>query len=194
MKISDSIDIREARQNDLPSIVRLLSEDDLGQTRETFKNPLPAPYLQAFEEINASDSNELIVTTSENKVIGVYQITYIPYLTYSGGKRATIEGVRVDVNWRSQGVGQKMIHDAIERAKRRQCHMIQLTSNKCRTAAIQFYQSLGFEPTHEGLKLNLHENKAISNTPLEPTQPVISPTQSNRFEPATSPNLDKPVS
>jgi hypothetical protein len=33
--------------------------------------------------------------------------------------------------------------------------MAQLTTNKARTEAKRFYQSLGFEATHEGLKLTL---------------------------------------
>jgi hypothetical protein len=33
--------------------------------------------------------------------------------------------------------------------------MVQLTSDKRRTDAIRFYRSLGFEPSHEGLKLSL---------------------------------------
>jgi hypothetical protein len=33
--------------------------------------------------------------------------------------------------------------------------MVQLTSDKRRVDAIRFYQSLGFEPSHEGLKLSL---------------------------------------
>jgi hypothetical protein len=39
------------------------------------------------------------------RVVGVLQLTYIPSLTYQGGWRALIEGVRVDGSERSQGLG-----------------------------------------------------------------------------------------
>ncbi|MBL4575501.1 MAG: GNAT family N-acetyltransferase, partial [Opitutaceae bacterium] len=153
-----TVEIRKALRTELSSIVRLLADDKLGRTRESYESPFPASYATAFDEISNSDSNELLVALSENKVVGVLQITFIPYLTFKGGKRALIEGVRVDSDYRSQGIGRLMILEAIGRAKKRSCHMIQLTSNKSRPEAIQFYRSLGFEPTHEGLKLSIEDN------------------------------------
>jgi GNAT superfamily N-acetyltransferase len=44
---------------------------------------------------------------------------------------------------------------AIERARERGCHLVQLTSDKARPDAIRFYQSLGFVASHEGLELSL---------------------------------------
>jgi hypothetical protein len=48
-----------------------------------------------------------------------------------------------------------MITWAIDQAKQRGCGLVQLTSDKRRSDAIRFYESLGFQPTHEGLKLQL---------------------------------------
>lgn len=48
-----------------------------------------------------------------------------------------------------------MITWAVEEARRAGCGLVQLTSDKRRTGAIRFYQSLGFEATHEGLKILL---------------------------------------
>lgn len=48
-----------------------------------------------------------------------------------------------------------MIGWAIEEARRSGCGIVQLTSDKRRADAIRFYESLGFTPTHEGLKLSL---------------------------------------
>ena len=84
---------------------------------------------------------------------GVFQLTFIPNLTYQGGKRALIEGVRVAGAMRGQGVGRTMFRWAIERAREKGCRIVQLTTNKQRPDAIRFYESLGFESTHEGMKL-----------------------------------------
>ena len=41
------------------------------------------------------------------------------------------------------------------RSKKKGAHMVQLTSNKKRKDARRFYESLGFESSHEGFKLHL---------------------------------------
>jgi GNAT superfamily N-acetyltransferase len=88
-------------------------------------------------------------------VVGVLQLTCIPSLTYQGGWRALIEGVRVDSGERSQGLGKTLFEWAIARARERGCHMVQLTTDKARPDAKRFYESLGFVASHEGLKLHL---------------------------------------
>jgi len=50
-----------------------------------------------------------------------------------------------------------MMSHAIERARARGCQMIQLSTNKQRADAKRFYERLGFEATHEGMKLSLHD-------------------------------------
>lgn len=60
-------------------------------------------------------------------------------------------------NLRGQGIGAAMMSHAIERARARGCQMIQLSTNKQRADAKRFYERLGFEATHEGMKLSLHD-------------------------------------
>ena len=91
----------------------------------------------------------------DGRVIGVLQLTFIPYLTYRGGWRALIEGVRVDRRHRSAGIGRRLFEWAIARSRERGCHLVQLTSDKQRPDAIRFYESLGFAASHEGMKLHL---------------------------------------
>lgn len=89
------------------------------------------------------------------QVVGVLQLTFIPYLTYQGGWRALIEAVRVDPKLRSTGLGTTMFQWAIERARERRCHLVQLTTDKARPDAKRFYENLGFVASHEGMKLHL---------------------------------------
>ena len=146
---------RRAGQRDLPAIVRLLADDPLGANRERYDEPLPQGYLRAFEAIEADPNNELVVACLQDEVVGVLQLTFIPYLTYQGGWRALIEAVRIDSKHRSQGLGKQMFEWAIERSRRRGCHLVQLTTDKARPDAKRFYESLGFAASHEGMKLNL---------------------------------------
>jgi GNAT superfamily N-acetyltransferase len=146
---------RRARADDVPDIVRLLADDPLGATRERYENPLPESYARAFRAIEQDANNELVVACRGERVVGVLQLTYIPSLTYQGGWRALIEGVRVDSGERSQGLGKTLFEWAIARARERACHMVQLTTDKARPDAKRFYESLGFVASHEGLKLHL---------------------------------------
>lgn len=156
MPASDSkLVFRRALRADVPEIVRLLADDVLGAKREQYRSPLPESYYAAFEAIDRDSNNELIVVELTGGVIGVLQLTYTPYLTYCGSWRATIEGVRVDSSVRSQGIGRQLFTWAIERAKTKGCHLVQLTSDKARPDAIRFYESLGFVTSHEGLKHHL---------------------------------------
>ncbi len=135
--------------------MRLLADDPLGAKRERFEIPLPERYLRAFEAIDADPNNELVVACIGPDVVGVLQLTFIPYLTYQGGWRALIEAVRVDSRQRSRGLGKTMFEWAIARARERGCHLVQLTTDKARPEAKRFYESLGFVASHEGMKLHL---------------------------------------
>ena len=48
-----------------------------------------------------------------------------------------------------------MIGWAVGEARRRDCSLVQLTTNKSRIDAHRFYERLGFVASHEGLKLEL---------------------------------------
>ncbi len=146
---------RIATEDDLSSIVRMLADDFLGSQRERYEDPLPDSYLKAFREIDADPNNELIVTELNGSVIGTLQLTYTPSISFQGGKRCTVESVRVDEKYRGQGIGREMMLWAIERAKEKGCVSMQLTTNNDRIDAHRFYESLGFSKSHIGMKLKL---------------------------------------
>lgn len=147
--------IRKARAEDVSSIVAMLADDELGKQRENYQLPIPDTYLRAFKHIKADKHQELMVVESEDgSVIGTLQLSFIPYLTYRGGIRAQIEAVRIHKAHRGEGLGVKMFQWAIERAKEKKAHVLQLTTDKKRPKAIAFYQKLGFAATHEGMKLH----------------------------------------
>lgn len=149
------MNFRKATVEDVPAIVRLLADDELGVTREQFEEPLPDTYYDAFQAIESQIGNEIIVAVEGDEVIGCLQLTMIPGLSRQGMKRAQIEGVRVDRNVRGQKVGEKLFKEAIARAKAEQCGLVQLTTDKQRADAHRFYEKLGFTTSHEGMKLNI---------------------------------------
>ena len=149
------VSFRRATGADLPRIVQLLADDAIGATREEYADPLPAAYWEAFEQIDADPRQLLVVAEVAGLVVGTLQLTFIPYLTHRGSSRALIEAVRVDSGQRGGGVGRAMVAWAIEEARRRGCQMVQLTTDRRRSEAHRFYESLGFVATHEGMKLPL---------------------------------------
>ena len=148
---------RKAKQNDVPAIIEMIADDKLGETRENFKIPLPKSYYNAYENINSDSNQELIVVENEElEIIGTLQLSFIQYLTYQGGIRAQIEAVRIRKDQRGTGLGTKMFEWAIERAKKRKAHVLQLTTDKKRPEALNFYKKLGFKDSHEGMKLHFN--------------------------------------
>ena len=146
------MNFRAARHEDLPAIVKMLADDSLGVQREDPSQM--EPYESAFAAIENDPNNQLLVG-EEDQILGVLQLTFVPGLTYQGGWRAQIEGVRVHSSARSRGIGRKLVRHAIELSVLRGCRMVQLTTDSSRPDALRFYESLGFVATHQGMKLRL---------------------------------------
>lgn len=146
---------REAVKDDLEFLVQMLADDSLGETREDNSLPLNQAYIDAFSSILNDHNNELIVGELGGQIVGMLQLTFIPYLTHTGSWRCLIEGVRIHSKHRGQGLGTRFFQGAINHAKERKCSIVQLTSDKQRPEALKFYEGLGFQATHEGFKLKL---------------------------------------
>jgi ribosomal protein S18 acetylase RimI-like enzyme len=142
---------RRAERADLDAIVALLADDAIAAGRESAQL-LPA-HVAAFEAIAADANHELVVGEDAGELVAVLQLTFLPSLTHRGGWRAQVEGVRVASSRRGRGFGHELLRHAIERARARGCAVVQLTSDKRRTEAKRFYESLGFVASHEGMKL-----------------------------------------
>lgn len=144
---------RRARKEDLPVIVKLLADDELGATRERYEEKLPDEYFEAFAEIDMQKGNQIIVAVDGASIIGCLQLTIIPGLARLGMKRAQIEAVRIDRSYRGKGIGELLFKEAISIAKSEECGLVQLTTDKQREDAHRFYDRLGFVASHEGMKL-----------------------------------------
>ncbi len=153
--MNNELAFRLATAADLLDIVTMLSDDTLGATREQLDTILSDRYLQAFESIVKDPNQALTIVEMNGAIVATYQLTFIQYLTHQGGLRAQIEAVRTNSKYRGQGIGTKVFEHIIDCAKKRNCNMVQLTSDKRRPEAIKFYENMGFVATHEGMKLRL---------------------------------------
>lgn len=143
----------KATLHDLRLIIDLLLEDELGQTRENNRDDLDQKYINAFDKIDADPNQYLMVIKNDNEVVGTCHLTLMPSLTFMGSTRMQIEAVRIAEKYRGQKIGEWMMEAAIQYAKSKDVMIVQLTTNKKRNRAKNFYEKLGFEATHEGMKL-----------------------------------------
>lgn len=153
--ITDAVIFRRAVRNDLEAIVALFADDELGRLREDPSLPLNSRYGEAFETIDADDNQHLLVAERDKRVIGILQITFIPYLSRLGSTRGHVESVRVASDLRGHGVGTLLMQEAIAICRQRGCFLVQLTTDVTREKTRQFYEALGFKTSHHGMKLFL---------------------------------------
>ena len=147
---------RLAARSDVPAILELLADDEVSRARDgAISEAGDAAHWAAFDAIDADPRNELIVVEEDGVPVGTFQLTFTPSLSRGGSERMTIEAVRVRSDRRGGGVGRQMMAWALDRGRERGCRLAQLTTDKRRTDAHRFYESLGFVASHEGMKLAL---------------------------------------
>jgi GNAT superfamily N-acetyltransferase len=154
MSTPEGLTIRKARRDDVEAIVDIFRGDEIGHGDA--KGPLDlAPYLDAFQRIDASADHVLYVALIGEQVVGTFQRSLIPGPVARGRTRMKIESVHVRGELRSKGIGAVMMRFALEEARRLGVGLVELGSNKKRHDAHRFYERLGFEKSHEGFKMVL---------------------------------------
>jgi ribosomal protein S18 acetylase RimI-like enzyme len=117
----------------LDTLQRLVSE---------LSSSAPKPHAAELEEIIESPVTRLIVARDEGEeVVGMLTLALFRIPT---GMRAWIEDVVVDQAARGEGVGEKLVREAIRIASQNGVRTIDLTSNRRREAANRMYGKLGF--------------------------------------------------
>ena len=148
---------RKATLNDLPPLVALLLEDELGARRDSKSSNLDENYIKAFHKIDSDPNQYLMVVENCDEIIGTCHLTIMPSLTFIGSTRMQIEAVRVAGKYRGQKIGVWMFDQATRYAKEHDVSIIQIATNKKRPKAKHFYEKLGFYASHEGMKLYLRQ-------------------------------------
>lgn len=152
---SNNLRFRKAVRADVPAIVALLADDELGARRESLDDVALRGYLEAFEEIASDPSELLCVAQLGAEVVGTLQLSFIPGLSRGGAIRCQIEAVRVSSAHRRQRIGEALIEWAVGECRARGCSLVQLTTDKRRLDAHRFYERLGFAASHVGFKREL---------------------------------------
>lgn len=152
---------RRARSDDLGSIIAMLVDDILGKTRETPDRELPPEYAAAFRRIDADPDHEMVVGELDGEVVSYCLLSIVPGLSQRGRLKAIVEEVRVAGDRRGCGIGARMMKHVEHLALLRGAKVLQLTSDRRRPDAHRFYERIGFQPSHVGMK------KQLSPVPVE---------------------------
>jgi len=91
---------RKARIDDLPRLIELLLEDELGSARESKSSVMHEKYMKAFHKIDIDPNQYLMVVENGSEIIGTCHLTIMPSLTLIGSARMQIEAVRVAGKYR----------------------------------------------------------------------------------------------
>jgi GNAT superfamily N-acetyltransferase len=153
--MGDRVLVRDATRKDLPRIVELLAQLSLDDSQELPEEPLQASYGAAFDEVERDNRQRLLVLEVAGRIVGTLAVVVVPNVGHQGKPYALVENVVVDEAGRGQGHGEALMRAAIDVARKAGCYKVSLFSNKRRVDAHRFYGKLGFEPRHEGFRLDL---------------------------------------
>ncbi len=145
-----SLLVRRALPEDLEEILSLQAQDSMHYFEEP--SGVSANQREAFDEIDADVNQDLLVGELDGQIVCTAQVTWMRMLAADGGLYCQVEALRTDAAMRGRGIGASLMASIEDEARKRGAARIQLTSNKERTRAHAFYESLGYVVSHVGMK------------------------------------------
>ncbi|MDR0844833.1 MAG: GNAT family N-acetyltransferase [Tannerella sp.] len=130
--------------------IRNISEVDFEQIVNLFQEfakfeKLPEKMTNSVERMTVEKEffHCFVAETNDNKIIG-YVSWFFCYYTWSG-KAVYLDDLYVQPNYRSKGIGTKLIHEVIDMAKKSKCHKVRWQVSNWNKPAIDFYEKIGAE-------------------------------------------------
>ena len=134
--------IRESTYDDIPSLLELLYE--LGRPKPQKDDELET-FTKLLKTYMQEDNKKILVAEIENsKIVGMMSIVFLSRLNQNTLEMYVPELI-VSQNYRSNGIGKKLINFSIDIGKEKKCHRMRLESGNQRTESHKFYRNLGFE-------------------------------------------------
>ncbi len=103
------------------------------------------PSQEELAALIHSEASKLLVARDPDESGPIAGILCLTVYRVPTGLRSIVEDVIVDENLRRRGIGEALMHRAIELARQAGAEGVSLTSNPRREAANLLYQSMGFE-------------------------------------------------
>lgn len=140
-----SFTIRKATENDIPTILHLISqlaiyeklEHEVVATEETLKQTI---FVQNYAEV--------IIGEEDGQPVG-FALFFHNYSTFLSKPGIYLEDLFVEVEHRGKGYGKKLLAELARIAKERNCGRLEWSVLNWNTPSIEFYKSLGAKPMDE---------------------------------------------
>lgn len=133
--------IREAREQDAKAIHGLICD------LESENVPL-APFTKIFKNNRKRKHIGYFVAQADEQVLAFGSV-YLSQLLHHGGSVAEIQELIVARGFRHNRIGNTLVQEMVEWSRRRGALQVEVSCNKTRVKAQQFYQGMGFCRTHE---------------------------------------------
>ena len=142
------LEIKRVTSIDLPLLNQLYTEID-------GESPLSLAHIeQIFKQIQQFPNYNIYIAWLNGEPVGTFSLLFIPLILHDS-KSAIIDAVVVTSAYRNQGIGKAMMQEALKLSREAGCNKAMLSSNLKRTAAHQFYESLGFKQQGWSFSLEL---------------------------------------
>lgn len=135
--------IGKAKKENLEGIINLLSQLSPPKPGEKMDNETGQTILETI--INTPDYY-LCVAEIEGELVGTATLLIQWNLSHGGRPYAHVENVVVDIRFRGNGIGRKMVNFLVSKARGRGCYKAILN---CESKNIPFYTRCGFRETGE---------------------------------------------
>lgn len=135
-----TIDMRQALPADIPAVLALYAQPGLDDGKVLGVDAAQ----QVLAQFARYPNYRLFVAIEDGAVVGSYALLVMHNLAHCGTPSAIAEDVVVARASQGQGIGRQMMAHALSEARSAGCYKLALSSNRKRTQAHAFYESLGF--------------------------------------------------
>lgn len=132
--------IREATRRDIAAVLDLYAQPGLDDGQVLSESQAQ----DVFAQFSRYPNYRLFVALDADTVVGSYALLVMRNLAHRGTPSAIAEDVVVAPDRQGQGIGRQMMAHAVAHARTAGCYKVALSSNRKRTQAHGFYESLGF--------------------------------------------------
>ena len=141
----------------MSEMVRTIHYDELRKLMDLYKQLHPDdPYVEDNESLESlwndiyDDPNlHYLIIAKDGEIISSCTLAIIKNLTRNFRPYGLIENVITHSDHREKGYGTKVLHKAIEIAKKNNCYKVMLLTGSQKEETLRFYEQAGF---HKGIK------------------------------------------
>lgn len=135
------ISIRQATITDVPQLCELLSL--LFKQEADFTPDVKRQTRGLRLIVEQPEVGRIYCASDEGAVVGMVSVLFT-VSTAEGSRAAWLEDMIVHPSRRGQGIGKRLLHEAMSGARAAGCHRVTLLTDAINTSAMRFYTRAGF--------------------------------------------------